>query len=303
MIFGYVPSRRLGKSLGVNNLPEKICSYSCIYCQIGRTKKITIERREFYKPEMIREDVEKALKDMKVDYITFVPNGEPTLDINLGRSAEMLKDLGKIAVISNSSLIWREDVRHDLNIFDLVSLKLDTTNEELWRRINRPHRDLELDKILEGMLKFSEDYDGTLITETMLLEGFEYDFEGIANFLNELKPDKAYISIPIRPPAERWVRPANPYTIMKAYEFFSKFVKVELLTDYEDLNFGFSGDAKKDLLSITSVHPLREEAVLEILKKDKANFDVVKELLEEGKLEIREFGGKRFYIRKSSDQI
>ncbi len=297
MIFGYVPSRRLGRSLGVNNLPEKLCSYSCVYCQIGRTKHLTIERREFYKPEEIRKAVENALKE-KVDYITFVPNGEPTLDINLGRSAEMLKDLGKVAVISNSSLIWREDVRQDLNVFDLVSLKLDTTNERLWRRINRPHRDLKLDKILEGMLEFSGNYGGTLITETMLLDGFEYDFESIANFLKELKPNKAYISIPIRPPAEKWVKPAKPYVVMKAYEVFSKYVKVDLLTDYEDLNFGFSGDAKRDLLSITSVHPLREEAVLEILKKDKADFSVVEELLEEGKLEVKEFGGKRFYVRK-----
>ncbi|ADB57244.1 radical SAM protein [Archaeoglobus profundus] len=297
MIFGYVPSRRLGKSLGVNNLPEKLCSYSCVYCQIGRTKNLTIERRAFYKPEEIRKAVENVLKE-KVDYITFVPNGEPTLDINLGRSAEILKDLGKVAVISNSSLIWMEDVRHDLSFFDLVSLKLDTTNERLWRRINRPHRDLKLDKILEGMLEFSRNYSGTLITETMLLDGFEYDFENIANFLRELKPDRAYISIPIRPPAERWVKPANPYVVMKAYEVFSKYVKVDLLTDYEDLNFGFSGDAKRDLLSITSVHPLREEAVLEILKKDNADFSVVEELINEGKLEVREFGGKRFYVRR-----
>ncbi len=297
MIFGYVPSRRLGRSLGVNNLPEKICSYSCIYCQIGRTEKLMIERRKFYEPHEIRREVEKALKD-EVDYITFVPNGEPTLDINLGKSAEMLKDLGKVAIISNSSLVWREDVREDLSVFDLVSLKIDSTDERLWKRINRPHRDLKLENILEGTLEFSGSYDGILITETMLIESFNYDFESIARFLKKLKPDKAYISIPIRPPAERWVKPARPDVIMKAYETFSKYVDVDLLTDYEDLNFGFSGDARKDLLSITSVHPLREEAVFEILKKDKADYSVVEELLNEGKLEIREFRGKRFYVRR-----
>ena len=138
LVFGPVPSRRLGRSLGVNNIPAKICSYSCVYCQLGATIKISIERRPFYDPEKIFKEVKEKIKDVGVDYISFVPDGEPTLDINLGKEIEMLKSLNhKIAVLTNGSLIFREDVRKDLSKADLVSLKVDAVSEDLWRKINQ----------------------------------------------------------------------------------------------------------------------------------------------------------------------
>jgi len=118
--FGPVPSRRLGRSLGVNNIPPKVCTYSCVYCQVGRTIRMQVERRVFYGPEEIlqaaRDKVERARESGEpIDYLTFVPDGEPTLDVNLGREIELLRSLGiKIAVITNASLIWREDVREAL---------------------------------------------------------------------------------------------------------------------------------------------------------------------------------------------
>ena len=117
--FGPVPSRRLGRSLGINNIPPKICTYSCVYCQLGRTIKMQADRRAFYEPEKVFQDVKNKVEKAKgkgetIDYLTFVPDGEPTLDINLGREIELLRPLGiKVAVISNSSLIWREDVIAD----------------------------------------------------------------------------------------------------------------------------------------------------------------------------------------------
>lgn len=139
LAFGPVPSRRLGRSLGVNNIPAKICSYACVYCQIGKTLKMEVERRKFYEPERIYNDVSAKVKSgERIDYITFVPDGEPTLDINLGKEAEMLRDFGiKLAILTNSSLIWREDVREDLMNFDLVSLKLDAVSDDIWRKVNR----------------------------------------------------------------------------------------------------------------------------------------------------------------------
>ncbi|MCK4471545.1 MAG: radical SAM protein, partial [Anaerolineae bacterium] len=114
--FGPVPSRRLGRSLGINNIPPKICTYSCVYCQLGRTIKMQIKRHAFYEPEKVLQDVHDKVEKVRetgerIDYLTFVPDGEPTLDVNLGREIELLRPLGiKIAVISNGSLIGREDV-------------------------------------------------------------------------------------------------------------------------------------------------------------------------------------------------
>ena len=185
LVFGPVPSRRLGRSLGVNNIPAKTCSYSCVYCQLGRTTRLSIERRKFYPPREIYLRVAERLslikeKGEKVDYVTFVPDGEPTLDVNLGHEIRLLKSLGvKVAVLTNASLMSREDVRLDLMGADLVSVKIDSLHVKTWKRVNRPHPSLVLDKIIEGLKSFSKEYKGMLITETMMIEGVDY--------LNELK--------------------------------------------------------------------------------------------------------------------
>ena len=134
--------------------------------------QMEVERRPFYRPEEILKEVKEKLETAEnmrkaVDYITFVPDGEPSLDVNLGQEMDLLKPLGiKVAVISNASLIWDEVVREELSKADWVSLKVDTVDELAWRRINRPHRALRLESILEGILDFSRNYKGVLATET-----------------------------------------------------------------------------------------------------------------------------------------
>ncbi len=143
--FGPVPSRRLGRSLGINNIPPKYCTYGCVYCQVGRTSHMQAERSNFYRPEAIVQDVLNKCKkaqeqEQTIDYLTFVPDGEPTLDIDLGLEILLLKPLGiKTAVITNSSLLWRADVRAEIKNADLISVKIDTVNNETWHKINRPH--------------------------------------------------------------------------------------------------------------------------------------------------------------------
>ncbi len=307
--FGPVPSRRLGRSLGVNNIPDKVCTYACVYCQIGRTLRMEVERKAFYEPELIfaevREKVEGAEKrGERIDYITLVPDGEPTLDINLGTVAELLETLGiPLAILTNSSLLWREDVREDLLKFDFVSLKVDAVSENLWRRIDRPHKSLSLERILEGMLEFRKAFGGRLVTETMLVDGIDYgsEFERIADFLADLRPAVAYIAVPTRPPAENWVKPASEETINRAFQTFVEKLgedRVEYLIGYEGNAFAFTGNAEEDLLSITAVHPMREEAVREFLRKANADWSVVEKLLREGKLIELEYNGKRFYMRR-----
>ena len=306
--FGPVPSRRLGRSLGINNIPPKICSFACVYCQLGRTLKMQVERRAFYEPENVLRDVldkvEKAIESGEsIDYLTFVPDGEPTLDVNLGREIDLLAPLDiKRAVISNSSLMWRQDVRDDLMKADWVSLKVDAVEEGVWRQVDRPHGSLELAAVLDGMTEFAESFSGELVTETMLVRGVNdgADCVGeIADFLARLKPARAYLAIPTRPPAEVWVRPPREEAINRAYQILSdKVDHVEYLIGYEGNAFAFTGNVEEDLLSITSVHPMREDAVCEFLERAGAGWPTVRWLVARDQLVKMEYDGHRFYMRK-----
>ena len=306
--FGPVPSRRLGRSLGINNIPPKICTFACVYCQLGRTLKMQVERCAFYRPEevvsAVRDKVEKATASGEsIDYLTFVPDGEPTLDANLGREIELLKPLGiKIAVITNSSLIWRADVREDLMGADWVSLKIDAAQEDVWRRIDRPHGSLRLASVLDGMLEFAKDYTGELVTETMLArdvnDGADHVRE-VAEFLARLAPARAYLSIPTRPPAEPRVGAPREEAINRAYQILGDRVDhVEYLIGYEGNAFAFTGNVEDDLLSITSVHPMREDAVRAFLARAGAAWPVVRSLIDRDQLVETEYDGHRFYVRK-----
>jgi len=306
--FGPVPSRRLGHSLGINNIPPKLCTYSCIYCQIGRTLNMRIKREVFYNPEKILNEVEHKVKEAmgrgeQIDYLTFVPDGEPTLDINLGKEIGLLKKLSiKIAVISNSSLIWRKDVRDDLSKADWVSLKVDAVNYDIWRMINRPYGTLEPDKILEGLSDFSDTFNGELATETMLIQDINDNIEElkcIADFISQLNLKKSYISIPTRPPAEEWVKSATEHSINIAYQIFKeKSIDVEYLIGYEGNAFAFTENVEEDLLSITSVHPMREDGVNEFLTKANADWNIISKLINENKMKEVKYNDRKFYIRK-----
>jgi wyosine [tRNA(Phe)-imidazoG37] synthetase (radical SAM superfamily) len=312
--FGPVPSRRLGRSLGVNNIPAKICTYSCIYCQLGSTIKEQVERRSFYKPERIFREVQRLVEKVekggeKIDYLTFVPDGEPTLDKSLGEEISLLKELGiRIAVITNASLIDRADVRRDLSIADLVSLKVDAFSENFWRLVDRPHSSLNYNHILDGMVKFAHEFKGDLITETMLIRGVnddEKEISRVAEFLVNLKPVKSYVAIPTRPPAENWVKPASEDVINLAYQKFREKLgenRVEYLIGYEGDSFASTGDFVEDLMNITSVHPMREDALENFLKKANSDWSVVHNLIKKGKLIELEFEGKKFYMRKLSSR-
>ncbi len=306
--YGPVPSRRLGHSLGINNIPPKTCSYSCVYCQLGNTINMQVERENFYKVEQVVQGIKEKVKQVRekgepIDYLTFVADGEPTLDTNLGKEIELLNPLDiKIAVITNASLIWREDVRQDLQKADWVSLKVDTVSKEIWRRIGRPQKSLKLEAILDGMLKFANTFKGELTTESMLIQGINDDseeIERIASFLAELKPNKAYLAIPTRPPAKRTITAASEQIINMTYQIFSKRLSsVEYLIGYEGNAFASTGNVEDDLLSITSVHPMREEAVIEFLRKTGTGWRVVEKLIKGGSLMELEYQGKKFYMRK-----
>jgi wyosine [tRNA(Phe)-imidazoG37] synthetase (radical SAM superfamily) len=306
--FGPVPSRRLGQSLGINNIPPKSCSYSCVYCQVGRTPTERIELREFYAPEAIASAVAARVLEIQrrrvpLDFLTFVADGEPTLDVHLGREIELLRPLGvRIAIISNASLLWNEPVREALNRADWVSLKVDAVREAEWRRINRPDSSLRLGNVLQGILDFAATFDGTLVSETMLIAGVndvDESIEDVAGFLEKLQPSTAYLGIPTRPPAERWARAASERSVTHAFHVLSeRLSRVELLTGYEGMGFHTTGDIEADLLSITSVHPMREDAVRTLLAESGSDWDLVERLLEVGALAEIPYRNQKFYVRR-----
>lgn len=306
--YGPVPSRRLGKSLGINNIPAKICTYSCVYCQVGRTTQMQNDRGFFYEPEDIFLDVQSRLAKAKeaserVDYLTFVPDGEPTLDVNLGKEIMLLKALGvPVGVITNSSLLWRDDVKEDLGKADWVSLKIDAVQEAIWRQINRPHKAIPLSVILDGILAFAKAFAGKLVSETMLVRELNDNDGGlkeVADFLHKVQPGQAYLSIPTRPPAEREVRGPDEEALNRTYQIFANKVKrVEYLIGYEGNAFALIGDIEKDLLSITAVHPMRKEAVGTLLSRAGSSWDVVDRLVAQGDLAETKYNGQIFYLRR-----
>jgi len=306
--FGPVPSRRLGRSLGINNIPPKICTYSCIYCQLGKTSKMKIEPQVFYSSSQIFKEVQEKVKKSKekgelIDYLTFVPDGEPTLDINLGQEIKLIKSLGiKIAVITNSSLIDKKIVQENLTKADLISFKIDSVEEEIWRKVDRPNRNLSLKDILNSMLKFKKNFKGEIITETMLVKDINdksQHIKKVANFIGQLKPSRAYLSIPIRPPADSWVQSPSEEVVNQSYNLFKEKVdQVEYLIGYEGNAFAFTGEVEEDILSITSVHPMREDAMKDFLRRANSDWLVIERLIKQGKLVESEYEGHKFYIRK-----
>ena len=307
IVYGPVPSRRLGRSIGINNIPPKTCSYSCIYCQLGRTDRMQISRGEFYRPEVICREAEMKIKQLEsrqesADYFSFVPDGEPTLDVNLGAEIQLLRPLQvKIAVITNASLIWMDEVKDDLMKADWVSVSLDAAEEATWRKIDRPHGSLNHKRIMNGIIEFSKAYKGTLVTESMLVEGIndqEACIGKIAEQLSLIRPSKAYLLVPTRPPAESAVKRASKAALANAARIIRSLsgTDVECITgDEKEEGFFFTESIAEDMLSIASVHPVREDIINDLLKKRNADRAIITRLVDQGRLIEFMYEGKRFY--------
>ena len=311
LVFGPVPSRRLGRSLGINNIPPKVCSYSCVYCQVGRTSEYALQRRAFYPAEQVVSAVRERVSQLRdtgepVDYLTFVPDGEPTLDLHLGREIEGLRGLGiPIAVITNASLLWRPDVRSELARAEWVSVKVDAATREVWEQVQRPHRELDFERVIGGLRAFAASFPGTLASETMLVRGLNDSPEHVvrlADLLGELRPAVAFVAIPTRPPSEPWVAAPDEATVNRAVQAIAARVpSVEYLIGYEGTAFSGSGDAAQDLLDVTAVHPLRDDAALELLQRDGADRATLQSLLDAGLLVETVHQGWTFYVRRFKD--
>ncbi|MFP4000153.1 MAG: radical SAM protein, partial [Desulfobacterales bacterium] len=208
LIYGPVPSRRLGRSLGVDIVPYKTCTYDCIYCQIGRTPQTTMVRKPWIEPELIFSQLEARLAEgVKPDYITIGGSGEPCLNSEISRIIERIRQISdvSVAVLTNGSLLCSDEVRSDLLGADVVLPSLDAYDEDSFRKINRPHKDISFETMLSGLVDFRKVYSGKIWLEIFVVRDINDTKEAMAAFkpcVRAISPDKIHINTSVRPPAE-----------------------------------------------------------------------------------------------------
>jgi len=210
-IYGPVPSWRLGRSLGVDIIPFKICSFNCIYCETGRTTNLTVERKEYVSKVPVIEELKAFLSKRKnIDYITFSGSGEPTLNSKIGEMISEVKKLTDIpvAVVTNSSLLNREEVRRDLREADVVLPSLDVVSQSPFESLNRPHPSLKIEEIINGLVEFRKEFKNEIWLEVLLVKGINdgpEEIRKLAEVIEKIRPDKVQLNTVLRPPAEEEV--------------------------------------------------------------------------------------------------
>jgi wyosine [tRNA(Phe)-imidazoG37] synthetase (radical SAM superfamily) len=299
-VFGPVPSRRLGLSLGLSPLPQKTCNYACVYCQLGRTSRMINERQEFVPLSIMVTEFRNFLKSgVPFDVVTIVGEGEPTLALNLGQLLSAVQELTDkpVAVITNGSWLAAEEVRAALQKADLVLPSLDAYDEESFRQINRPWGKLKFKEVYEGLRCFSLEYQGQLWLETMLVQGLNDDEEALRKFkglLQGLTYQRLYLNTPVRPPAESWVTPPTPAVVQKAARLLGG-MSIDSLAEGS-----FYSEIKDDyaaVLSIIGRHPLNQHELSSFLASRQCpNPEVVlSKLKQDKKVEIVVYKGYNTY--------
>ncbi len=303
-VFGPVPSRRLGQSLGIDPVPMKTCNFNCVYCQIGRTRPYRTERRHNFKVEDILDQVRDVLSAHhtgEIDWITFVGSGETTLHAGIGELVRGVKEMTDIpvAVITNGSLFYMAEVRQELAAADAVLTKLDAGSPALYRRINRPYQSLVFDQFFSGLVAFRKLYQHQLWVDVMLMKDVndsERALEDIAALLSKIQPDEVHISLPSRPPAEPWVRPADKEGIERAKKILS--ANASVLSPREGkFDFGCEENLVDGVVGIINRHPMTETELINALAGWDATAveSTIEALKNSGRVQIVTRQGVRFW--------
>ncbi len=291
-IYGPVPSRRLGKSLGIDPIPSKTCNYQCIYCQLGKTTNFTNIRKNYFPKKDIIAEMEKAIKsnENEFDYITFVGSGEPTLYKDLKDLILRAKELSKkpICVITNGSLLYEKKVQDALMISDLVLPSLDAGDKKSFIKINRPHPSLRFKSLIQGIKSFKKNFEGQFWIEVMLIKGINDSKEELLKIkekIDFINPDRIDINVPIRPPVEKWVKIPDKNTLSILNEIFD---------DYSNINFPeegkfsiYSSNFEEELISILERHPMRQDQIIETFSSADFNKNKILSQLRKLKLQKR----------------
>lgn len=305
VVFGPVRSRRLGLVLGINNIKPNICSYNCIYCPSGNKTCCSICTNNCLNPYELHISVRHKLTDIskmddKINFIVFTGSGEPALDTQLSKEISILREFGfKIAVFTNGSLIWNKHIRENLMFADYVSIKIDTVNPDTWQKINRPHKRLRYDLILEGIKEFSKDYKGILSTETMLIKNINdsnVEINGLAKYLNTLKTEASYFTVPIFPPEKSYAVSPEADILEHLKDLIKeKVTKPVLLCCPEDEEFIATDDFENELLGLLAIHPVGKDAVKYYINNEKDR-NKLNEMIDNKTIKEVEFHGKYYFM-------
>lgn len=303
--FGPVPSRRLGRSLGIDLVPFKTCSYDCIYCQLGRTTNKTINRDEYYPVKDIIRGVKDKLREIsRPDYITLSGSGEPTLYSHIGNIIHKIKDITDIpvAVLTNGSLFWIDEVRNAVLDADLIIPSLDAGNEDTFVYVNRPHEDISFKKMADGLRSLRETYKGLIWLEVFLVSSVtdkETEILKIKSWTDRINPGRIQLNTAVRTPAEDFVRTVNEERMEEIAGFFGPHC--EVIADYSKVH------------DLSEFHSTRDD-VLELLKRRPCSIDdisggldlhrnetikYVQELLDQNFIRMEKRGDKELYIQNT----
>ena len=301
-IFGPVPSRRLGISLGIDPIPLKTCTYNCIYCEVGKTTDLTINRKAYISPEVIKEELleyKNSHKGIPIDYITLSGSGEPTLNSEIGKIISEIKEIFPdvlVAVLTNGSLLSIPDVRESLYNADVVLPSLDAATEKTFKKINQPHPDLNIKTIIEGIKKFKEEYTGKIWLEVLFVKGVNDkwdEVEALKVAIDYINPDKAQLNTVARPPAFSLANPVDLNFLKKVKKYFGK--NTEIIAKFTSTR-GFSKDIEENILRALSIRPMTLEQLEDTVNLHRD--EILKYLgVFEQKRRIKEviFSGKKYF--------
>ena len=298
-IFGPVPSRRLGRSLGVDLVPFKTCTYDCVYCQLGRTTNKTAKRKEWVPIDIVIDQL-KAKLSSKPDYITLSGSGEPTLYSRLKELISRIKDITDIpiAVLTNGSLLWLPEVSKTLKFADLVVPSLDAGSSQIFQYINRPHTDITFSKMLQGLVDLRKDYSGQYWLEVFLLAGVttpEIEVNRLKTCIAAIQPDRVQVNTVTRPPAEGFAEPVP----QKQLQTITKelYDKAEVIADYSNIHKQQDFSARReDVLTLLKRRPCSVEDIaagLSLHRNEVVKY--VEELSSKGKIETKSQNQQLFY--------
>ena len=301
-LYGPVPSRRLGRSLGVDLVPPKICTYDCVYCQVGGTTEKTLQRKEYVPTEEMLKEVKNFLSEARtsIDHFSLAGSGEPTLHSRIGSVITGIKEMSSVpvAVLTNGSLLSLGEVRDDLLQADIILPSLDAVSKEVFGRINRPHQGISIEKVIEGLVEFRKLYRGQIWLEILFCKGINdgrNELDQLKEVVDQIQPDLIHLNTVVRPPAEPWAVPLRLEEMEAIQAFLGE--KASIISEFDRHPFSLSEiNVEDEILRILERRPLSLVDLFQRMTIPKEELEAaMRTMVEGGKIEPRRFGDLIYY--------